>query len=107
MRRCWAGGDGGLCSHVFALLMVLEKYRCTEDAGALGPESVTSLPCSWGPRSRDVAPHPVMSVCVEKSKETERDHPLPAGSYEARGGQMKVLKKVTLIVSALHFQPTA
>ena len=48
---CVAGADGGLCSHVIALFLVLEKYRTSSRA-------VTSLPRSWGPRQRNIYPNP-------------------------------------------------
>ena len=47
---CVAGDHGGLCSHVFTLLMVLEKLCPVEADGSVpGSESVTSLPRSWEP----------------------------------------------------------
>ena len=83
---CVAGSDGGLCSHVFAVLMVLEKFRLTDHHDSVpGPESVTSLPRSWGPRERDVTPHPIMSVRVEKSREERKGPPITCRLYDARG----------------------
>ena len=64
---CAAGGEGGLCSHVLARLMVLEMHgfgTYTQDRTV----SVTSKPQSWGPRKRNVDPHPIIDVIVEKSK---------------------------------------
>lgn len=61
-QTCVAGYDGGLCSHVLALLLYLEfdvEHR---------PVSATSMPQRWGPRQRNVDPEPVMELCAEKSK---------------------------------------
>ena len=73
---CPAGENGGLCHHVFALLLVIECYAPKSDtvtSQLSGAESVTSQPCSWGPRKRDVEPKPIMQTFVEKSKiEDER-----------------------------------
>ena len=73
---CPAGRNGGLCQHVFALLLVLEKYclKMTEISNELpGPQSCTSVKQTWGPRKRDVDPKPIMQTTVERAKgETER-----------------------------------
>ena len=54
---CPAGEHGGLCQHVFALLMY--------------GESVTSLCCSWRPNEHNVEPHSIFQL-VEKSLGDER-----------------------------------
>eukprot|EP00117_Sycon_ciliatum_P002283 scpid62346/ scgid1957/ len=81
---CVAGVDGGLCSHVFALLMVLEKYRCTEEA-----RSVTSLPCSWGPRQRDIEPKPIMDTVVERASMERKGPPVKCSLYESRERELR------------------
>ena len=58
---CVAGADGGLCSHVIALFLVLEKYRTSSRA-------VLSLPRWWGPRQQNIDLQPIMNITVEKSR---------------------------------------
>ena len=79
-QGCVAGTDGGLCSHVIALLMVLDRYRARKPA-------VTSLPCAWGPRKRDVNPEPIANVVVERSKldAGRLGDPVSSSLHEARG----------------------
>ena len=43
---CPAGTYGGLCQHVFALLVVVESYGPDLKGNAAGPQSVTSMPCA-------------------------------------------------------------
>ena len=70
---CPAGLHGGLCQHVFALLMAIEHYRCREDVAALpGAEPVTSVRQSWEPRERDVEPQAIFQSVVERAKGSER-----------------------------------
>ena len=65
---CPAGQDGGLCQHIFALLMAIEKFGPRPGCSILpGEQSVTSLRQSWGIRERDVKPHSVSQVVIEKS----------------------------------------
>ena len=48
---CPAGTNGGLCQHVFALLLVLEKYSpklAETETGLPGPQSCTSEKKAWG-----------------------------------------------------------
>lgn len=80
---CVAGSDGGLCSHVFAVLMVLEKYRTD------GTTPVTSLPCSWGPRKRDLEPKPIMDVTVEKASMERKGPPITCTLYESRAQHLR------------------
>ena len=59
---CPAGSYGGLCQHIFALLLVLEKYSpkpLENEASLPGPQSCTSEKKSWGPRKGDVTPKTV------------------------------------------------
>ena len=51
---CVAGTHGGLCRHIFALLIALEAVD--SKAELPGPDSVTSNRQIWGPRSRNVEP---------------------------------------------------
>ena len=76
-RGCVAGTDGGLCSHVSAVLMVLDKCRKEP------PTSVTSLPRSWGPRQRNIEPVPVSEIVVEKSTFERKGPPISFSLYEA------------------------
>ena len=59
---CVTGTGGGLCSHVFALLLFLERYRTT-----CGQTSLTSLPQSWAPGQRDAVREPFAKVVVERA----------------------------------------
>ena len=77
-QTCVAGYDGGLCSHVLALLLCLEsdvEHR---------PVSVTSMPPRWGPWQRNVDPEPVMELCAEKSKRQRSKAPISNALFEAR-----------------------
>ena len=58
---CPADLHGGLCQHVFALLVaIVEHYRRREDIAALlGAKPVTSVRQSWGPRERNVEPRAI------------------------------------------------
>ena len=70
---CPAGQQGGLCQHVFALLMVIEEYRPREAVPTLPTaEPVTSIRRSWGPRERNVEPCPIFQSVLEKAKGEER-----------------------------------
>ena len=70
---CPAGLHGGLCQHVFALLIAIEHYRCREDVAALpGAEPVTSVGQSWGLLERDVEPWAIFQSLVERAKGSER-----------------------------------
>ena len=94
---CPAGRNGGFCQHVFALLLVLEKYclKTTEVSNELpGPQSCISVKQTWGPRKRDVDPKPIMQTTVERAKgETERKKmAIKCSLYEARD---EVTQKVT------------
>ena len=85
---CPAGQDGGLCQNIFALLMAIEKFGPRPGCSILpGEQSVTSLRQSWGIRERDVKPHSVSQVVIEKSKRDEERKKRASGSllFEARG----------------------
>ena len=60
-----AGGDGGLCQHVFVLLLVLEHFSPRKaDCVLPGPQSAMGhFICS-----RNITPEPVMSRTFERSK---------------------------------------
>ena len=85
---CVAGTDGGLCSHIIALLMVLDKYRTRKPAA-------TSLPCAWGPRQRNVNPVPIADVVVERTKldAGRLGDPVSMSLYEARGVDKRTLSQ--------------
>lgn len=83
---CVAGTDGGLCSHVLALLLVLERYRTTS-----GETSVTSLPQSWGPRQRDVVPEPVAKVVVERANIGRKGDAISHTLHEARSTRLRIV----------------
>ena len=85
---CPAGQDGGLCQHIFALLMAIEKSGPRPGCSILpGERSVTSLRQSWGIRERNVKPHLVSQVVIEKSKPDEERKKRASGSllFEAHG----------------------
>lgn len=86
---CVAGYDGGICAHVFAVLLVLEEERVSK-AGAV---SRTSLPCTWGPRQRNVEPEPIVDVVVEKPvpESHRKKPPLSYTLYDARGPNVRSL----------------
>lgn len=89
---CVAGADGGICSHVFAVLLVLEEEKQASDV------SKTSLPCTWGPRQRNIEPEPVMDVVVEKplSASERKKRPVSSTLYDARGVDAKRLSVADL-----------
>ena len=85
---CVAGQHGGFCQHVFAVLMALEAYGQRTDSTTLpGPQSVTSGRQSWGPRTRNIQAHGVMSSVVERPKpdEERKGGAISCNLYEARG----------------------
>ena len=86
-KGCVAGSHGGLCSHVFAVLMGLNEERERKTA------SCTSLPQSWGPRPRNVDPVPVMEVVVEKprSSSNRKGQPSRCTLYDARGIAVRIV----------------
>lgn len=91
-EKCPAGGDGGLCQHVFALLIVMEHYGPRKTSSELpGPQSVTSQQRTWGIRTRNVTPKPVMHITFEKSKlDSERKgKAIDCSLYEARGVEVR------------------
>ena len=85
-HTCPAGRNGG---HVFALLLVLEKY-CLKTAGVdnelPGPQSCTSIKQTWGPKKHNIDPKPIMQTTVERAKdEKERDRgAIKCTLYEAK-----------------------
>ena len=58
-----------------------------------GPQSITSLSCSWGPRQRNVEPEPAMQTIVEKSlMDSERKKKaISCSLYEARSSELRHL----------------
>ena len=89
---CPAGENGGLCQHIFALLIVINHYYPREESGSLpGPSSATSNPCTWGPRKRNVKPQAVMQSTIEKAKtDDERKRSAVSCSLcEARGPSVR------------------
>ena len=50
-KGCPAGADGGLCQHVFALLLAVEHYGPKKEGNMPGEQSKTSMKQSWGPRT--------------------------------------------------------
>ena len=90
---CPAGGDGGLCHHIFALLMVLDYYSPRPECEMLpGPVSVTSQACGWGPRQQIVDSQPSMQTVVEKSKMAgeRKKKPVTCSLFEARGPNVRL-----------------
>ena len=55
-QGCPAGEQGGLCQHIFALLMVVEHYRPPEDGNrALPGGEACTLICVHGVQKKDVS----------------------------------------------------
>lgn len=93
---CPAGEQGGLCQHVFALLMAVEHLRphhAHGHGGSLPPaESVTSRRRSWGPKVRDVEPRAVFQSVLERSSgEKRRGKAIASALFEARGCDVRSL----------------
>ena len=66
---CSAGQEGGLCQHIFALLLAVEHYGPRNIGSSLpGEEPVTFLRQRWGPREREVEPKAMFQNVVEKAK---------------------------------------
>lgn len=88
---CVAGSNGGLCSHVFAVLIVLneEHVRLIKEPTV----ACTSLPPTWGPRQRNISPMPLMDVVVEKprSQSSRKGPPSTCSLYEARGKAVRLM----------------
>lgn len=99
---CPAGTSGGLCQHVFALLILLQHYapksRSLPAASLPGSDSVTSGKKLWGPRERDIAPKTVMETMVEKAKDPSerKKSAITCSLYEARGPATRKLSKESI-----------
>ena len=92
-QPCPAGANGGLCQHIFALLMAIEYYR--GKASVLpAAESVTSNPCSWGPSQRDVELKFIFQSVIEKPKAEKRKGKGSGPSlFEARGPEHQTISE--------------
>ena len=94
---CPAGQCGGLCHHIFALLMVLEYYgpRPEPDVSVPEDDPVTSQPRSWGPRQRNVQPQASMQTVIERPKfDSDRKAKAVACKlYDARAPHARVMTK--------------
>lgn len=90
---CPAGQDGGLCQHVFAVLIATEYYgaRLLRGESLPGKQAVTSLRQSWGPRARDIEPKAVFRLVYEKSKMAgeRKQSPLGPSIFESRGERLR------------------
>ena len=105
---CPAGQCGGLCQHVFALLMVLEYYGPRPDLQEVPHDQpVTSLPQSWGPRQRNVRPQPSMQTVIERPKfDAERKRKAVTCSlYEARAANVQVTSKKEIMSMRAMLHP--
>ena len=76
------------------LLLVLEKYSpklAEKETGLPGPQSCTSEKKVWGPRNRDVNPKTVMSVTLERAKDSSERKKVAVACtlYEARSNEAK------------------
>ena len=88
-RGCPAVEHGGLCQHVFALLIAIEAYHLKKLAVLPGAESCTSIRCSWGPKERDVQPKAVFQSVLEKCKGDKRKGSgVGSAVCEARGQKL-------------------
>lgn len=79
-QGCVAGSDGSLCTHVLALLLLLEKYCASKLPPAL-------LLCSRRLRGQNAKPEPAANLIVE-SPRLDRDHlgePISSMLFEAHG----------------------
>ena len=61
------GKNAGLCQHIFALL-VIEHY-CGKASILPAAESLTSIPCSLGPRQCDFARKSTFQAIIGKPEE--------------------------------------
>ena len=79
-EECPAGQEGGLCQHIFALLLAVEHYGPRNIGNSLpGEEPVTSLKQRWGPREQEVKPKAMFQNVVEKAKMADERKQSPAG----------------------------
>ena len=77
---CSAGQEGGLCQHIFALLLAVEHYGPRNIESSLpGEEPVTSLKQLWGPREREVELKAMSQNVVQKAKMADERKQSPAG----------------------------
>ncbi len=93
-QGCPAGEQGGVCQHIFALLMAVEHLRPLHGhGGSLPPaESVTSRRRLWGPKARDVEPRAIFQCVLERSTgETRRGKGIGSALHEARGHDLRSL----------------
>ena len=95
-QGCSAREHGGLCQHVFALLMAVEHLRPQQVHGGILPpaESVTSRRCSWGPKERDVEPRAIFQCVVERSLGDERrGKGIGSGLFESREKSLRSISR--------------
>ena len=88
------GGSGGHCNHVFALLLQLNGYSCSNIQDIPSDATCTSLPQSWHtPRATSICPLPVMGTHYARS-ETDRNgersrDPVRCKLFDARGPALR------------------
>ena len=94
---CYAGTSGGLCQHVFTLLILLQHHALTSPPAASlpGSDSITSGKKLWGPRERDITPRTMMETMVEKAKDPlqRKKSAITCSLYEARRPATRKLSK--------------
>ena len=68
---CPAGSSGGLCQHVFPVLILLQHHapKSPPATSLPGSDSVTRGKKLWGPRKRDIMPKTIIGTIVEKAKD--------------------------------------
>ena len=98
---CPVGTNSGLCQHVFALLLVLEKYLpklAETETGLPSPQSCTSEK-KHGDLERDINPKTVMSVMEERAKDSSecKKVAITCTLYEARSNEAKNVTIVEVI----------
>ena len=67
--------------------MGIEHYKSQPSCSTLpGSEQITSLPCSWGLRKRDITPQRVIGTLVEKANfdHEQKKKAVSCSLYEAR-----------------------
>ena len=76
-------------------LMVVEPYGPRPESPELPPpEAVTSRPCSWGIRERNVEPQPIFQNIIEKAKgEARKQKAVGSGLFDARGPAVRSISQ--------------
>ena len=94
---CPAGTCGGLCQHIFALLILLQHHvpESSSPAASLpGLDSVTSGKKLWGGQKKDVSVKTIMETMVEGEGSIRKEEQQYLAAFMKKGDQqLKVIQR--------------